>query len=274
MLSLFSEFKETLPRVSSIQEFKNLLTTDYKDSHLLYNPLDNNITEFEALFFSKIILDELRDHFKDNPKKISHDFFEYIWNDSDNSDNSKDPKVLDLISENRKDIWRSKIGKIIIKRVPYYDTHDGKHSEIALCKWASRFVITEYIEEIVKKSLTLFVDEISKNTKISKKLLNMFNIIKLKLSLYSYKKFSKNDQGFSVVNEIPECSVVELVKIIDKLLETEKDLLFRPSFLTSSETNPITFSKVPEKVQLLDLPRIMSSMIPIDMEEEYCCWFC
>ena len=102
----------------------------------------------------------------------------------------------------------------------------------------------------------------------------MFNIIKLKLSLYSYKKFSKNDQGFSVVNEIPECSVVELVKIIDKLLETEKDLLFRPSFLTSSETNPITFSKVPENVQLPDLPRIMSSMIPIDMDEEYCCWFC
>ena len=107
----------------------------------------------------------------------------------------------------------------------------------------------EYVDEISKKVLFLFVDEIKRKSKISKKLSNIFKIIKLKLGLYQYKKFSKDKEGFSVINEIPECSVVEIVNIIDELLgsNSDKDLLFRPNFLISSETNPTTFSKISDK---------------------------
>ena len=78
MLSLFSE----IPRVSSIQQFKTLLTTDYnfQESRLYYGETEH-ITEFEALFISKIILDELRDYFKEHPKKLSHEFIESVWID-------------------------------------------------------------------------------------------------------------------------------------------------------------------------------------------------
>lgn len=267
-------FKETLPRVSSIQKFKNLLETNYycKETHI-YNPLsesigikslgigvesmeteDNTITEVEALFISKIILDELGDYFKTNPKKLSHDFLEHVWKDSD-SDSDSDH------SEKEKDIWRLKISKIITEKVQDYDTYEDKHSEIALCKWASKFIMTEYVNDITKRSLFLFVDEIKVETKNSKKLLNILNIIKLKLGLYTYKKFSKDMCGFSIIDEIPECSVVELIKIIDDLFNKD-NLLFRPNFLISSETNPIIFSK------MTVVNRPLSSI-----EEKCCCFY-
>jgi hypothetical protein len=275
MLSLFSELKETLPRVSSIQEFKTLLTTDYnfKESQLYFRETDH-ITEFEALFISKIILDELKDYFKENPKKLSHEFIEHVWLESDQSDteedkipnNSENYHKQSLLNE----VWRSKISKIIIKKVPDYETYDDKYSEIALCKWASKFIMTEYVDEITKKVLLLFLDEISKKSKISKKLNNIFRIIRLKMGLYQYKKFSKENEGFSVINDIPECTVLEIVNIIDELLKNDKDLLLRPSFLISPETNPVKFSKIPVKIPI----RMSSIMSPIiDLDEEMCC-FC
>jgi hypothetical protein len=268
MLSLFSELKNTLHRVSSIKELKTLLTTDYnfKESQLYYGETDH-ITEFEALFISKIILDELKDHFKEHPKKISHEFIENIWLESDKSDTEDED---DKLSNNLKEVWQSEISNIIIKKVSEYATYDDKYSEIALCKWACKFIMLEYVDEITKKVLLLFVDEITKKSKISKKLINIFRIIKLKLSLCQYKKFSKNNEGFSVINEIPECTVSEIVKIIDKLLKNDKDLLLRPDFLISLETNPETFSKIPDKIPI----RISSVISPIiDMDEECCCWF-